>query len=254
MIINIKDTKKVAKLYEKWSETCVTSALQGVMGDIYAPAGDNPDCAVVILGDFAFYAGNPNRELVMYKPPHKEESHFIIMVGDSPEWDKLFMDCYKDKCKLHTRYAIKKDTQFSMDNLMDLAKKLPAEYSAKCIDEKLYYYCMDNDWCRDFVGNFADYEDYRQHGMGVMILHGDEPVAGTSSYSYYLEGIEIEIVTREDYRRKGLATVAAAKLIMMCLDKGLYPSWDAANLNSVGLSRKLGYEFDKEYTSYEVNW
>ena len=57
----------------------------------------------------------------------------------------------------------------------------------------------------------------------------------------------------EEERRKGLATTASAALILRCLDEGLYPSWDAQNMNSVHLAEKLGYEFDHEYTAYEVS-
>ena len=40
--------------------------------------------------------------------------------------------------------------------------------------------------------------------------------------------------------------------ILLCLEEGLYPSWDAQNMLSVHLAEKLGYEFDHEYTVYEV--
>ena len=65
-------------------------------------------------------------------------------------------------------------------------------------------------------------------------------------------GLEIEVDTVEEERRKGLATAASAALILRCLDEGLYPSWDAQNMLSVHLAEKLGYEFDHEYTVYEV--
>ncbi len=45
----------------------------------------------------------------------------------------------------------------------------------------------------------------------------------------------------------------ASRLILLCLEKGLYPSWDAANLNSLGLARKLGYNYDSEYIIYIIN-
>ena len=41
--------------------------------------------------------------------------------------------------------------------------------------------------------------------------------------------------------------------LLQCLEEGLYPSWDAQNMNSVYLAEKLGYEFDHEYTIYEVS-
>lgn len=254
MIIEIKDTKIIENLYSGWTETCVRSCLSGCMGKIYAPDTDEPDCAVAILGDFAFYTGKASKELISYKPQNKQDSHFIIMVGNSKEWDDAIQDYYGDKSELHVRYMIKKDTQFDRDNLYNLKSRLPKEYSTKLIDEELYNYCLKNDWCRDFVSNFRDYDEYRGNGIGVMIMKDNVPAGGASSYSYYPGGIEIEIVTKEEHRRKGLATVCAASLILECLDRGLYPSWDAANLNSVGVSAKLGYEFDKEYNAFHVNW
>ena len=44
----------------------------------------------------------------------------------------------------------------------------------------------------------------------------------------------------------------SAALILLCLEEGLYPSLDAQNMLSVHLAEKLGYEFDHEYTVYEV--
>ncbi len=78
-------------------------------------------------------------------------------------------------------------------------------------------------------------------------------VVGASSYTCYSQGIEIEIDTKEAFRRRGLASVCGAKLILECLSRGLYPSWDAQNKWSVALAEKLGYHFDREYTAYEVN-
>ena len=68
-------------------------------------------------------------------------------------------------------------------------------------------------------------------------------VAGASSYSRYDKGIEIEIDTQEDHRRKGLTYACGAKLIWECLEEGLYPSWDAQNKWSVAIGRKAGIPF-----------
>lgn len=65
-------------------------------------------------------------------------------------------------------------------------------------------------------------------------------------------GIEIEIDTKEEHRRQGLAYACGAKLILECLNKGWYPSWDAQNKWSVALAEKLGYHFSHEYPAYEV--
>ena len=86
----------------------------------------------------------------------------------------------------------------------------------------------------------------------MVIIKDGELAAGASSYSRYKGGIEIEIDTREDHRRRGLAYACGAKLILECLGKGLYPSWDAQNMWSAALAEKLGYHFSHEYTAYEV--
>ncbi len=93
---------------------------------------------------------------------------------------------------------------------------------------------------------------FKKYGLGVIIEKDGQPVSGASSYSGYNGGIEIEIDTREDYRRRGLAYICGAKLILECLKRGWYPSWDAHNRGSVALAEKLGYHFDYEYTVYEI--
>ena len=90
--------------------------------------------------------------------------------------------------------------------------------------------------------------------FGAVIATKDgEIVAGISSYSGYHGGIEIEVVTREDYRRKGLACIGGARMLLECEKRGLYPNWDAANKMSVGLAEKLGYHFSHEYYVYKVH-
>ena len=112
--------------------------------------------------------------------------------------------------------------------------------------------CRANSWANDLISQYKDYNTYKALGLGVVVLKDGELVAGASSYSTYNEGIEIEIDTREDHRRKGLAYACGAKLILECLKRGLYPSWDAQNKSSVALAEKLGYHFSHEYIAYEI--
>ena len=44
-------------------------------------------------------------------------------------------------------------------------------------------------------------QDYVNRGLGFVAWHDGIIVAGASSYTVYQGGIEIEIVTHEDYRR-----------------------------------------------------
>ncbi len=247
MIYELTDTSKVMHLFEGWQETLIYSCLQKVMGKIYVTDLESPISAMAYVGCFAFYAGEPDKELVEKKP-----DGFVIMTPQNKAWEVCIEECFPMAKKV-VRYAIKKDTQFDKELLRSMIKELPVGYEMKEIDEKIYDMCLPDPVTRDFVSAFGSKEKYLEMGRGMVILKSGRIVAGASSYTRYKEGIEIEVDTVEEERRIGLATIVCAALILRCLDEGLYPSWDAQNMNSVHLAEKLGYEFDHEYTAYEVS-
>jgi hypothetical protein len=247
MVYELTDTSKAAHLFESWEETLVYSCLQKVMGKVFVTDPERPESAMTYVGCFAFYAGEPDRELVINKP-----KGFVIMTPQNKAWEACIEECFPAAKKV-TRYAIKEDTRFNKDMLRNIVAGLPAGYELKEIDEKIYDMCLPDPVTRDFVSCFESKEKYLELGRGMVILKAGKIVAGASSYTRYNEGIEIEADTAEGERRKGLATIAGAALILRCLDEGLYPSWDAQNMNSVRLAEKLGYAFDHEYTAYEVS-
>lgn len=248
------------ELFAGWQETMIDSCLQGVMGEIYVAGVDAhtacPRSAMAMLGDFCFLAGEPDAELVSYKPEGCQRDFMIMIPRDSSRrerWAEVIRQIYGDKVHPVTRYAIKKE-----ENIWDAARlrraveELPAGYELQRIDEEIYHRCLEAEWSRDLVAQYRDYEQYREWGVGVAILRGQELVSGASSYSSYRGGIEIEIDTREDQRRRGLAYICGAGLILECSSRGLYPSWDAQNPQSAALAEKLGYHFDHAYTAYEI--
>lgn len=252
MIEKISDTKTAACLFEGWEETMIWSCLQGVMGEVYTDDLQNPKSAMAILGDFVFFAGVPCRDLVQYKPDWCTQD-FMILVPQNASWAELIETCYSDRAKKRSRYAIRKEPDvFDREKLRCAVDSLPEEYSIRLIDEELYHKCRSIAWCRDWVAQYADYDTYRRLGLGVVILKDGELVSGASSYTSYQGGIEIEIDTQEQYRRRGLAYICGARLILECLERNLYPSWDAQNLWSVALAEKLGYHYSHTYTVYEI--
>ena len=246
MVVELNDTSKVKDLFDGWQETLIYSCIQKVMGRIFVTDSDNPTSAFAYVGCFGFVAGEPNRELLENKP-----EGFAIITPQNEAWASLVEEVYPEARKV-TRYAIKKDTKFDAVSLQKNIAKLPNGYKIKEIDSDLYDKCMEDPVTRDFVSSFADKKQYLELGRGIVILKEGKIVSGASSYTRYNEGIEIEVDTVKEERRKGLATIVSAALILRCLDEGLYPSWDAQNMDSVHLAEKLGYEFDHEYTAYEV--
>ena len=252
MIYEITHPARVAALFDGWEETIVWSCLQGVMGRIYATDINHPISAMAILGDFAFFAGEVNNELIAYKPNGCTQD-FIIMIGQNETWQDAIVAFYGNKARVVSRYAFQKEPSiFDRNKLQKFVSSLPPGYRMDLIDEPLYRQCRSQTWSADLVSQFRDYEEYRRLGLGAVIRRDGVIVSGASSYSRYREGIEIEIDTREDYRRKGLATICGAKLILECLKRNLYPSWDAQNLWSVSLAEKFGYHYSHTYTAVEI--
>ncbi len=251
-IVKLENPVVAERLFEGWNETVIWSALQSVMGEIYADDEENPTCAMVYLCDFAFFAGRPDEELAGFKPDSCRRD-FVIMVPQNAEWEQMLEKCHKDKIKKVTRYAIKKEGfVFDKEKLKAATAGLPAKYEMKLIDEDVFYKCREESWSEAWTASFGDdYALFKERALGVVISEGEKLVAGASSYSVYNGGIEIEISTEPEYRRQGLAYAAASRLILECMERGLYPSWDAQNKFSVGLAEKLGYHFSHEYTAYE---
>lgn len=252
MVYDLKDTEKVSRIFEGWDETLIWSCLQGIMGNIYVTDREHPVSAMAILGDFAFFAGEPDQELISYKPEWCRQE-FMIMIPQNEGWACLIKQKYGKMAKAVVRYAIRKEPEiFDREKLKQMTEALPEDYELCMIDSRLYEKCREESWSRDLVSQFSDYVKYKESGLGVVILQDGKIVAGASSYSRYRQGIEIEIDTKEEYRRKGLATVCGAKLILECLERNLYPSWDAQNQRSAALAEKLGYHFSHEYKAYEI--
>lgn len=250
--INKDDRYKIAPLFGGWNETLIWSCLQGYMGNAWADDRQHPKSAQIITGDFCFFAGIPNMELVKNIPEYFS-SLCILMIPQNPEWANLIEREYNGNYKKFMRYAIRKETDiFDIKLLQAYAEKLPNGYRLEKIGEKLYHQLSKDEWSQDFCSQFPTYQAFETSGLGFVALKDAKPVSGASSYTVYDKGIEIELDTKQEYRRMGLAIACAARLILECLSRHLYPSWDAANQGSLALAEKLGYHCEKEYVTYAI--
>lgn len=242
---------QIAPLFENWEETMLWSFLQGKMGRAWRDGEGRLLAAKIVVGDFCFFAGAPNRALAEHFPV--TGSDFLLLVPKDDAWTALLAEVHPHSLRL-TRYATRKEPDvFDENRLRSSLCALPKGYTIRRIDKEIYHSTFLASWSRDLCGQFSSYADYERDGLGFAVLHGGELVCGASSYTVYDGGIEIEIDTREDHRRRGLARACAARLILACLAKGLYPSWDAANPASLHLAESLGYRFDREYTVFEAS-
>ena len=156
--------ESIKEIFESWNETLIWSCLQGIMGEIHTNSAE--DAAMAILGDFAFYAGNPSEELISLKPKSCKQD-FIIMVPQNDAWAKMIEKCYRDKAKRVTRYAIKKEQDiFDVSKLEQAILELPAGYELKMLEKLEYVLCQSNTWAKPmlrqagkWVSDFAEISD-----------------------------------------------------------------------------------------------
>jgi hypothetical protein len=222
----------------------IWSCLQGCMGYAIADNNENPTAAQIVVGDFCFFAGTPNNGLVA-------QAATPIIVPQNEEWAIMIESVWGNHVEKSLRYATKKEHEvFSTERLNDYESSLGEEYTLKLFDEEIYDQVIHESWSKDLCSQYANYHDYSKRGIGIAVIYQGLLVSGASSYSVYNGGIEVEIDTKPEFRQKGLATVCGAGLILECLKRGLYPSWDAHDLRSVALAEKLGYRLDHPYTVY----
>jgi GNAT superfamily N-acetyltransferase len=250
----------LAPLFAGMEDTLIWSYTQGVMGRGWADDAENPSCAKILVGDFCFLAGDCRAEgaaALAGHLPQDEEIPWggVLIIPQSEGWGGLVEAAFPGRAEKIRRYAIHKEPgRFDRAKLQAFIDALPEGYELARIDAARYEKTLGHDFSGDFCSQFDSAEDYEARGLGFCVLHGGELVGGASSYTIYSGGIEIEIAVRKEHRRKGLATACAARLILECLDRGLYPSWDAANQESVALAEKLGYRFSHEYVTYSVEF
>lgn len=253
-ICPVTDKKTISHLFQACDNTMILSCLQDCMGIAYSDCEKSPVSAQISVGDFICFAGEVNESLVRNRP-HNLRSEFSILVPQNDQWQAAIEHIHKDNATRIVRYSTKKQPDlFNIKKLGKIVSQLEAPYTLKLIDNALYSEIISSNWAVDLCSNFNSYRDFAEHGLGVVVIKNGEIVSGASSYTYYRDGIEIEIDTREDERRKGLALACGARLILECLERGLYPSWDAHDKRSLMLAEKLGYQFNEEYTAYEVVW
>jgi len=139
-------------------------------------------------------------------------------------WQETLIEQFYPEAKKVTRYAIRKNTAFDREKLKSYAANVPDGYVMQPIDGELYDRCFLHPQTADFVSVFETKERFLQLGRGVVITKDGQIVAGASSYTRYIEGIEIEVDTLPDYRRQHLAQCACAALIRAVWRRGCTPA------------------------------
>lgn len=245
-----------AALFGIWPETILWSVLQEKMGCMYVDNPDKPQTAAAVLGDFVFLAGMPSEELVRFTAELEYPLNMCIYMPQNEAWESAIEAAMGKKAKKVTRYATEKIPEHLFrqevrERLKKMAAAVPQSFEIRAFDEEIFEMARGEFWSCSQAAQFPDFESFRKHGLGFAAFLGERMAAGASAYSWYEGGIEIQIDTDLPFRELGLAKCCGAHLILACLDRGIYPSWDAQTPQSLALARKFGYEPAGAYIAYE---
>lgn len=235
-------------------EVCIWACVEGTMGRAWVNQLENPQYGLVAVADFCFLLGEaPETMNPVYIKLLETYGKNQIISFESDSWLSVIKKYFATNYVAFQRYAFYWNPE-SFDRIQLESYLAESDKSLELVafDEELGKKALEKDFTADFCMFYESPQAFMEKGLGFAYVKDGEILAGASSYSSCEGAIDITIGTVESYRRKGLALICASKLILTCLAQGVYPRWDAANLGSVALAEKLGYQYKGEYTVYTI--
>jgi len=106
---------------------------------------------------------------------------------------------------------------------------------------------LEESWSADLVANTIAVDGKFPSAFGFIARCDNQVIGGVGCFAVYVSGIEVEIDTRSGYRRRGVATELAKRMLVECRNRSLECHWDAMNAESAALARKVGFVWDRSY-------
>lgn len=214
---------------------------------IFVDNPSSPTIVEIVQGTFIIFAGDADSD-VSIEMMKKVPPHYGIQPTNE-KWIALAKKIHKENLKSSKRFIFsssnlnKKYLEEIMDNneFSEFLKTIDLDTAIKMNKDELQK-------CHFF--NYDSPEEFVRRSFGFCVEKDNEILAACTACLLSKKSAEISIITNPKFRKKGLATLVAAKFILYCLEHNLTPHWDAANYPSYLLAQKLGYDYVDEYNIY----
>ena len=186
---------------------------------------------------FVYLDGEPEPESAA-----RVDSDFRVrpLVCLTNAWEERIRARYLDAA-IYRRTIMKPTCRFTIPEKTEI----PEEYRLTGMDEAAF---EQHPFSHGM--NYSCYAAFQAEGSGAVIYHGGEIVAAASSFLSLNGEVEMDIITKETYRGKNLATACAARMLRDCTERGITVHWDAQNDVSRHLAEKFGFETEEEYSVF----
>ena len=215
----------------------IECAIEGQMGKAYVDDIQEPTVFKIEVGPFFYFAGDAAGGSA--RTMLKNMLPYTLFMPSSPGWIEAAKSMYAERLVRMDRNNFSSEN-ISTDRLERLYQSSAFKEDVRQIDLSF----AEQHWAGDHFVDISDFDspqDFVKRGVGFYLQKHGKIVGAAYASLVCSRGIEISIFVCEDYRRHGIATVLASRLLKWCINHNVDPHWDAANLESCRLAEKLGY-------------
>jgi GNAT superfamily N-acetyltransferase len=174
---------------------------------------------------------------------------YTFLMPSPPEWIEAAREFHGERLELFPRTSFSAG-RLSLERLGSLLARSAYKDRLEQLDTALAGQIWRGENHYLDISDFESGQDFIARGVGYCLRADGKIVGAAYSSLACSRGIEVSLYVEPEQRRKGVATALSCRLLSYCLERGMEPHWDAANIESCDLAEKLGYIRTGSYAAY----
>ncbi|WP_078381999.1 GNAT family N-acetyltransferase [Sutcliffiella halmapala] len=178
-----------------------------------------------------------NQPLISYLKEQSNHANFFDLYMSSKEWVSILKPALEGNV-----VELKRNHYILEENRIVHTEKIPDGFVLKNIDEYLFNKYMEQ-VDHSYSNLWDSAENYLNKAFGICLVNNDEFASVCNTFYIGNGYIAPDIITMDEYRELGLATIVCSTFIRKSRELDLIPYWDcdAGNDASNALAQKLGF-------------
>jgi RimJ/RimL family protein N-acetyltransferase len=226
-------------------------------GRIYADNNIEPTCCLIVCKSGKYLvAGDTNNTgfnefLSDYLYDRENHSNYFDLYSSSQKWIFKLDELLADNAAKLSRQLFRWN-YLRLSSIPNFSEMLPEGFELKRMDADLFVkYSKEID--SSYINLWGSPNNFVSNGFGFCIMKDNEFVSICNTY-YVRQGFaEIDIITKEQFRKQGFALITCSEFIKHCVNNNIKPIWDCddGNKRSKALAEKLGFQ---SVETYQMHW